>query len=80
MCAGVISGKCFAGNSGVWRGVWILQAGFVQVLSNWCIHIPAGLLGLCNNGASREMCVGEVLGGLASAFTVSPELIVEALH
>lgn len=28
----------------------------------------------------REMCVGEVLGGLASAFTVSPELIVEGLH
>lgn len=36
----------------------------------------------CSNGVATpaEMHMEKVLGGLASAFTVSPELIIEALH
>lgn len=56
-----MAGQCFAGNSALQRGVWILQAVFVQVLSNWCIHIHAELQELCNNGAATpvERCVWE---------------------
>lgn len=59
VCKEWFQASVFAGNSGLWRGGWVFQAGFVLCCPTGASTSLLALLELCNNGAKhRDVCGG----------------------